>query len=930
MTLRSLKAGLRSLFRRRDVERDLHDELAFYLEQATREQLRAGKTPAEAERAARVEMGSLVSAREQALSGHWEARVEALLKDARYGLRAIRRNPGFAAAAILTIALGTGANTAVFSVVNAVMLRPLPWLGSDRLALIWTDDARRGLHREATAYRTITDWQAASRTFEKIAYFSSQRIAMLPHDPGGDRGRARSALVSASLFDVLGIGPAQGRVISTADETGRAPVAVISHTFWQRWFGGTPDILGKTVVVDAGAKTGLATLTVIGVMPAGFYFPDRTTEIWTPATTYWRFDTESVERFPSWARRWTAVGRLAAGVSLAEARAEFADIGRQLAATHTSTVPDFPGFETTLVSVLDSITGRELQMALWMLLGAVCLVLLVACANVANLLLARGASRQPEFALRRALGAGRGRIVAQLLTESMLLSFAGGAVGTLLAWWGTRVIAGAASDFVPRIDEAAVDGRVLGFALLSAIVAGLVFGLGPAVQLAKSGAGDVLKDGMRGTARRQVRRSRDLLVIAECTLAFVLLTGAGLLLRSLGQLYSVEPGFDPTNVLTVRLEFPTEPPPSPAEQSLGQALGPTRTRARVARANELVERIQSLPGVQSVGFSDDLFVAGQGNESITIPGRPADEMAVGELNSGSLTAGSFSALRVPLRRGRFLTDDDVEQKIVTMYSQIIKRGTLAEKEKLAPAEPVVVNEAFARRFFPNDDPVGRKFCIDPTGKTYWLVIVGVVGDMHRQGLERRVIPEFFSPWSPQPNGRADLLVRVARDPLGLSGPVRDVVKRTVPGSTVVSMSTADALLGDFTALRRLQTWLLTGFALLGLALAGIGVFALVHFAIAERTREIGIRVTLGATPASVMALVLAQGLRTPAIGIGIGLVAALGLTRVLSSQLFGITATDPITFAVAGLAFVSLAAAASWLAGRRALRIDPARALRDA
>ncbi len=506
-------------------------------------------------------------------------------------------------------------------------------------------------------------------------------------------------------------------MFSRADEIDRAPVAVISHGFWQRWFAGRADILGQSLVVDDASKGGLGTLTVIGVMPPGFYFPDQLTEIWTPATTYWRFERERTERFPSWARRWTAVGRLSQGASMADARSELARIGHQLRAAHISTVPDFPGFDTTVLSALEFITGRSLQSTLWMLLGTVSLVLLIACLNVANLLLARGASRQQEFAVRRALGAGRGRMVRQLMFESMLLSLAGGALGTLVAAWGTRILGSAAAGFVPRIDEIASDWRVLVFATLTSMFAGLAFGLAPALRLSNADASGVLRDGGRGTARPQVRRIRDLLVMTECALALILLTGAGLLLRSLGQVQSVDPGFDPLNVLAMRIEFPTEPPPTAEERRQTSQLAPARARGRSAMAAELIDRVRALSGVTSVGITDDMFLGGPGNKSITIPGRSADESGSGELNDGSVTSGFFSALRVPLRRGRLITDDDVEKKIRALWSPVVTDMPLADKERLAVSEPVVVTEAFVRRFFPSEDPIGKKFCIDPTNKT---------------------------------------------------------------------------------------------------------------------------------------------------------------------------------------------------------------------
>jgi predicted permease len=491
------------------------------------------------------------------------------------------------------------------------------------------------------------------------------------------------------------------------------------------------------------------------------------------------------------------------------------------------------------------------------------------------------------------------------------------------------VLGTAASGFVPRIGEIAMDWRVIGFSIAASLASGLIFGLAPALRLSKARATDALKDGGRGASRAGVSRSRGVLVMTECALALILLTGAGLLLRSLAHLDAVDPGFDTSNVLAVRLEFPPEPPPTAAERTQTSPIAQARARARVGLAGQLVERLRGLQGVTQVGFIDDLMVNGRGNRSVTIPGRSAEASGSGELNEALMSAGFFPVMQVPLRRGRLIADEDVEQKIRALWSPVRTDLSLAEKERLAVPEPVVVNEAFAKRFFPGEDAVGRKFCIDPTNKTYWYEIVGVVGDMHRQGLDRRPIPEYYGPWILSPNGRADLLLRTSGDPLALASSVREVARSVIPGVTVVSASTADALLGDFSAQRRLQTWLLSVFALLALTLAAIGIFGLVHFAVAERTREIGVRVALGATPGQVMSLVLGEGMRTPVVGIVVGLAASLALTRVLSSLLFGVGATDPVTFAAMAAVLAAVASIACWLAGRRALGVDPVRALRD-
>ena len=486
--LKSLTAGFRALFRRETVNQELHDELRHYLDLAVAEKMRDGMTREAAERAARIEMGGIEPTKERVRHGGWEATVETLWQDLHYGVRGLRRAPAFTTIAVTTLALGIGANTAMFSVVNAVMLRPLPYRNAGKLAMIWTDDTRRGLHREKTAYSTITDWRAQSRAFIQIAFFSTERTATIGNDAAIGRQRTRDALVSANLFPVLGTTPLFGRVISTEDEANRALVAVISYSLWQQRFGGAADVLGKPLVADDLSKGGIRTFTVIGVMPPEFYFPDKLTQFWVPATTYWRFTRESGERFESWARRWTSIGRLTDGASIEDARVDLNRIGKQLAVTNPSTITDFPGFGTTVAPMLDFVTGTSLQTSLWVLLAAVGMVLLVACANVANLFLARGATRQREFAVRRALGAGRGRLVRQLVAESLVLAAAGGATGVLLAMWGTRTLAKFAAAYVPRIDEISVDGSVLFFAGAISVAAGVAFSLAPALHASSTDA----------------------------------------------------------------------------------------------------------------------------------------------------------------------------------------------------------------------------------------------------------------------------------------------------------------------------------------------------------------------------------------------------------------------------------------------------------
>jgi len=920
---RSMRAGLRNLLSRADADRELDDELRHYLDLSINEKIRAGLSREDAERAARIEMGGVQQSKETVRSAGWEAHLEIFAQDVRYAARSLRRSPAVSIAVILTLALGVGANTTMFSVVDAVMLRPLPYRDAGRVALLWTNDVKRGLPREATAYRTITEWRARSRSFESIAYFSRGRVTPLHNGDPNARGRSLRALVSGNLFSVLGTGAFMGRTISPSDETEQAAIVVISYGFWQRWFAGAPDIIGRSLSIEDPSKGGMITVTVVGVMPPDFFFPDKQVEMWAPATNYWRFSREAVEFFPDWARRWTAVARLAPNAGIANAQLEMSRIGRDLTTRFPSTRPDFPGFDVTVATVLDSITGVRLQSGLWLLLGATGLVLLISCANVASLLLARGSLRQHEFAVRRALGGGRGRLVRLLTVENLLLALVGGAIGVGIAALATPLLGKLAASSVPRVDETSIDLRVLGFAALATVIAALVFGAAPALRLARVDPFDALREGGRGTANRRVTSLRAFVVLAECALAVLLLAGAGLLLRSLSRVNAVDPGFDPRHVLTVRVEWGPEAPSAGDRSSSNDAL---RARAHEESAHQLTGVLRALPGASDVGFIDDFFIAGSANKSITIPGR-GDQSGF-EVNNGDVSPEFFSVMRVPVRRGRALSRDDAMQKIRALWTPPPTNVSLADQERVAVAEPVVINETFARRFFAGDDPIGKRFCIDPTGKAYWYVIVGVVGDMHRQGLEHDAVPEYFGPYLPRPFGRADLVVRTTGDPLAIAPLVRQTLAR-IPGTVVVSVAAANAQFGDFAAARRLETSLLVAFAALALTLAAIGIFGLVHYAVAERTREIGIRIALGATPADVLGAVVARGMRMPLAGILIGLVGAVALTRTMAHLLFNVGATDPGTFATVALLLATVAFIACYVAGRRGTRIDPIQALRE-
>jgi putative ABC transport system permease protein len=920
MSPRSIRAGLRRLFRRADAEGELSDEVRHYLEESTRAHMSRGLPRAEAERAARMEFGGVESAKEAVRDAGWESGIDGVLRDFRYALRGLRRNPSFTIVAVATLALGLGATTAMFSVVNAVVLRPLPYADPSRLVMLWTDDVRRGI-QDATPYRTTVDWQEQTRSLAGIGTFAATSSVLIG---GGTRERVASAFVSASLFRVLGVTPLLGSAITEEQERSAERVAVISHGLWQRRFGGDPSVLGKLLELEETAKGGPPSSRIVGVMPASFFFPDRSTEFWVPQTLYWRWGRETDERFAAFARRWSVVARIKPGLDAADVRADMATIARRLTQEYPASIADFPGFSVATVPLLDQVTGVKLKQALWILLGAVGLVLLIACANVANLLLARGAGRVHEFALRQALGGSRARLFRQVLVESSVLAVAAGAFGVGLAVIATRVLSHTAAARLPRLDDVPVDGAVLGFAAVALIFAGIAFGIAPAVRWSRaSGLAMIQENGRQAAGSRRLRGVRGMLLASECALALVLLVGAGLLLRSFGRLMSVAPGFESSGVLSVRIELPRtlaggEKGPLPPGQ-----VSALRREADVTR---VMERIRKIPGVAGVAVTNDLFIRYNATRSITVPG--SDVSPGGQLNEANVTPDFFQTLRVPLIRGRHLTRADAFTFIQALWPPRMLTGVpVLEQQRIAIAEPVVVNESFARRYFPGEDPVGRRFVDDPNVKPFWYEIVGVVGDMRRRGLEREVIPEIFGPFFPTVN--AEFLVRAAGDPLRIATDVRAVVTAEYPHATVLSVSTADRRMGEFATQRKLQTTLLGAFAAIALVVAAIGIFGVVQYTVAERTREIGVRIALGATASDVVSLIVREGMRLPLLGIAVGLAAAFVASRLMTHLLFGVEPTDPLTFVGVAALLGAVAAVACYLPSRRATRIDPSTALRQ-
>lgn len=864
------------LFRRRRMEAELREEMDFH-----REML------AQRRRGERGAFGNATLAREDARAVWTGASLERLIQDVRYGARALWKGRGFTVVATSTLALGIGASAIMFSVVNGILLRPLPYREPERVAMLWTVDAARGLREGGASYPTFTDWRTQAHAFADMAIWRG-----IAGNLTGTEAPERlpGALVSANLFSLLGVPARTGRVFTPDDEARRAQIVILSHRLWQRRFGGSTQAIGQHLEIDGRM------FEIVGVMPEGFFFPTKDVQYWQPSRLYGLGTVKPILAERSWTQRyndlWRVVGRLRPGVSVQDAQAEMSAIGKRLAAAYPSPSPDFVGFNAEVVPMLLQITGRNLQLALWVLLGAVGFVLLIACSNVANLLLARGVAREREFAVRAALGAGRVRLLRQLAIENSLLALAAGAAGMAIAAWGIRVVASAAMPGIPRLEEIVLDARVLIFTAAVSFLASILFGAAPAWHLSSGNAADSLKQS--GAAAAGVAARRRLFVVAECTLAVVLLAGAGLLLRSLANVESVSPGFDPSRVLLVRTHLPL-----PHTSQLADV---QRWRQQEwATFQQMEERIAQIPGVTNVGMIQNYLNPTSPEEAITIENTAAP-VADTLLTVADTTPDFFQAMGVPLVAGRFFTGQDLN------------------------GPTTIVNQAFARRFFGTVDPIGKRFTEGvPGSKTVWRTIVGIVGDMRRNGLERDPVPEYFF-CSSEPT--MDIVVRTNGTPAALAAPVREAIRSVYAQTVILSSATAEATLGDLSAQRRFQTWLLTLFAAVALVLAAIGIYGVVSFAVAQRTREIGVRMALGAGHGDIARMILSQGLVLPVAGTLIGLIGALSLTRVLRHLLFQVDPADPATYAAVAAVLIATAAIACWLPAHRAVAVDPIEALR--
>jgi predicted permease len=800
-----------------------------------------------------------------------------MLSDFRYALRQLAKSPGFAAVAILTLALGIGANTAIFSVTNAVLFRALPYQDPARIVAvnkISSDFGMGGLTAGA-----FLDFREQSTSFEELAAYDENEFTLTG---GGDAERIVAAEVSSALFPLLGVNPSLGRAFTAEEEkVGRDQAVIISDAFWKRRTGGDPAFVGKTITLDDRVYT------VVGIMPAGFQFP-RKLEIWKPLA----LDPEE-ERHGKQFRLISLIGRLKSGISQATAEAEL----QTIFANRPNDEPGAPPSKARMeLRPLHEQLVKDVRLVLYVLLGAVALVLLISCANVANLMLARAAVRRKEIAIRAALGAGRGRIVAQLLRESVLLSLIGGGCGLLLAVWGVDLLAASipadkAGSFYGMADVG-ISRTVLLFTFGISIATGILFGLAPALSSAKLDLNEALK----ATAKTATARSglRGAFVVSQLALALVLLIGAGLMTRSLVRLLNVRLGFNPKNVLTMRVELP---------RSRYQK-GPSR----VQFFDQLLERARSIRGAEAAGAISQLPLSGYSMMgTFGIEGQAKPEPGKGKpIPIGVVTPGYFQAMRIPLVEGRLLDARDTEKM----------------------PEVALVNESMAKKFWPGQDPIGKKIGAGCDEQALCRTVVGVVGDIRHEGLGEEARPEIYLPHPQFPLPNLSVVLRTSGDPLALVAAMRNEVRLFDKDQPVALVQTLDDHISESVLQPRLLTTLLSVFAGLGLVLAAVGVYAMMSYSVSQRRGEIGIRIALGAMKQDVLRLVIGQAFVLVVVSLAIGIGAALGATRLLRSLLYGVGVWDPVTF-VAIVVLLSLVAIfAAWLPARRAAKISPMIALR--
>lgn len=803
--------------------------------------------------------------------------MTALGQDFKYALRTLGKSPGFTVMAVLTLALGIGFNTAIFSVVDAAVLRPLAYARQEELLRVWDSNPGRGFDRFSSSPANFVDWRAQNTTLATMAAFTPENTTLTPAQ--GEPERLRGFAVSPALFPLLGVAPHLGRTFDAADEKpGGAPSVVLSFEFWQRRFG------GDRAIVGSGIPLGGSNRTVIGVMPRGFRFPSRTADVWTPLV----LDSSALEnRGAHWVG---VVARRKPGIPLSRAQADLSAIAGRLADAYPA---KNAGWGVVLVPLQQAFAGSA-RKPLLLLLGAVAFVLLIACVNVSNLLLARATGRRREVAIRGALGAGRGRLVRQMLTETLVLSLCGGAAGTLLAIWGAEMLVALGADSLPRSAEAGIDGRVLFYTLAISLATAVLSGLWPALRATAPTGRDALR-ASAGTSGQGPRAAtaRQAMLVAEIALTLVLLVGAALLLRSMALVLRVDPGFRPGGVLTARVDLP-------------ESRYPSRPRM-AAFYRDLTASLATLPGVRAVGTSSFAPLSGSAwTLSVKFLDHPVPEGDEASIEYRVVGGDFFGAAGIPFRRGRLFTPED----------------------RAGSPLVLVVNEAMARRYFSGEDPIGRQIVIGDRIKEPRR-IVGIVGNVLEDGLAEPPRPELYVPAEQVPWSSMAILVRSTGDQTGLAPAVRARIRALDPKLPVEDVETLSAVVSRSLGQRRFAVLMLGTFAGLALLLASVGIYGVVAFLAGQRTREVGIRMALGARRRDVLGLFLGESARFAGAGLLVGLALAVAATRLLKSMLFGVAATDPLSFAAVAVVLTAVALGASWIPARRASRISPMEALRN-
>jgi putative ABC transport system permease protein len=878
-----LRTRLRALFRRESVLQDIEEELRIHVEMETERNIERGMPPDEAQAAARKSFGQLSRNTELSYDIRGGGWLETFWQDLRYGARMLRKQPGFSLIAVLTLALGIGANTAIFSVVNAVLVKPLLYPHSDLVVQIWQTNPRANRWGEWISYPAFVDYRRQNRVFEDIGAYRT----WLWNITGGDHPEVlRGARVTSNLFSVLSVQPIIGRsFLPEEEQPGRNQVVILSYGFWQRRFGSDPALVGKTVTIDG------LNHTVVGVMPPGFDLPYNVSSA-VFASDAWIPPGDDPELEDRGSPNYRVLARLKPGITIQQAQANIEAIALGLAEQY----PENREMSATVVGLQQNLV-KEARPTLLLLLGAVGFVLLIACANVANLQLTRTTARQKEAAIRLAFGASRLQLIRQLLTESMLLALLGGAAGLLLAVWGVEFLVRLGPD-IPRLQDTSIDPRVISFTLVLSLATGVIFGMAPAFQGSRIDLNETLKEsGIRAPAGSGRGRTRSLLVIAEMALALMLLISAGLFIQSFMRLQKVDPGFNPHGVLTAYIMLPSSKYTEPRRQA--------------AFFKEVINRIEALPGVEAVGGASSMPLTGTNDAGYFriegIPERRAGDPLI-EAEQPKITPGYIRAMEIPVLMGRSFNWADNENS----------------------PQVAVVSEALVQLYWPNEDPIGKRLSInnDSDGKPVWRQIVGVVKDVKHDGLAKQPRPVIFSPLLQYPVPYTILAIRTHTDPSSLSPAIRRAVTAVDSEQPIFRINTMERFISDSVSDSRFQTQLLTVFAAVALALAAVGIYGVVGYSVNQRTHEIGIRLALGARQRDVLKMVVKQGMELATTGVVIGLAGAFALTRLMKDFLFGVNASDPLTFGVIALILTLIALLACYFPARRATKVDPLVALR--